>query len=321
MICGRSRAALCAAGMLFLPFGRASAQETPVVVRPIETRIVSVVQDARPVQPALQIVPAVVEVEVADIARQLVASTVVAQPPRADQTRPPSGRPPVSVPKPAEQRRSTPNHQGFSVVLVLADLKASTAQGDVPPAAQRALEDMKDFLPYKSYRLLDAAWVLGQGQQTIRLRGPEGHDYELRLSTHAYGQSSGRVPVQFSLREVDSQHEAEVAAVVAETADARAREQLRERLQRDLEQSREKRDETRAQAIEEQLAEMERHSRTTSVRRKAAGNRPIIDTTFTMEVGETVVVGTSRLRENSSALIALLTAVPPRSSSPRETGR
>ena len=56
--------------------------------------------------------------------------------------------------------------QGFSIVLVLADLQAGPGEEDVPPAARKALLDMKDFLPYKSYRLLDAAWVLccGSGQ-------------------------------------------------------------------------------------------------------------------------------------------------------------
>jgi hypothetical protein len=38
----------------------------------------------------------------------------------------------------------------------------------------------------------------------------------------------------------------------------------------------------------------------------------VIDTSFSMDVGETVVVGTSRLRGGSRALIALLTAVPPK---------
>jgi len=37
-----------------------------------------------------------------------------------------------------------------------------------------------------------------------------------------------------------------------------------------------------------------------------------------MDVGETVVVGTSRLRSNSKALIALLTAVPQRASRSRQ---
>jgi len=35
----------------------------------------------------------------------------------------------------------------------------------------------------------------------------------------------------------------------------------------------------------------------------------MIDTSFTMDVGETVVVGTSRLAGGDKALIALLTAV------------
>ena len=39
-----------------------------------------------------------------------------------------------------------------------------------------------------------------------------------------------------------------------------------------------------------------------------AGRRTIIDTSFTMDIGETVVVGTSRL-QGDKALIALLTAV------------
>ena len=43
----------------------------------------------------------------------------------------------------------------------------------------------------------------------------------------------------------------------------------------------------------------------------------IIDTSFTMDVGETVVVGTSRLKGGTRALIALLTAVPPRGASER----
>ena len=46
-------------------------------------------------------------------------------------------------------------------------------------------------------------------------------------------------------------------------------------------------------------------------------SRPLIDTSFAMDVGETVVVGTSRLPGGDKALIALLTAVP----SAKTTGR
>ena len=41
----------------------------------------------------------------------------------------------------------------------------------------------------------------------------------------------------------------------------------------------------------------------------AAGGKAVIDTSFRMEIGETVVVGTSGLKGGNRALIALLTAV------------
>ena len=43
--------------------------------------------------------------------------------------------------------------------------------------------------------------------------------------------------------------------------------------------------------------------------RYASGTATPIDTSFTMSVGETVVVGTSRMRGGGKALIVLLTAV------------
>ena len=45
-------------------------------------------------------------------------------------------------------------------MLVLGDIQGVATTDDVPLAARKALADMKDFLPFKSYRLLDAAWVL-----------------------------------------------------------------------------------------------------------------------------------------------------------------
>ena len=47
-------------------------------------------------------------------------------------------------------------------MLVLGDLQAGSTPDNVPPAAKKALADMKDFLPYKSYRLLDSQWTSGR---------------------------------------------------------------------------------------------------------------------------------------------------------------
>ena len=60
-------------------------------------------------------------------------------------------------------------------------------QDTVPVAARKALADMKDFLPYKGYRLLDTQWVLAStsGPAITRLRGVDEQEYELELRASA----------------------------------------------------------------------------------------------------------------------------------------
>lgn len=221
--------------------------------------------------------------------------------------------PPAQTPR-AERTRTLP--QGFSVVLVLADLTATTAQDDVPPAARRALMDMKDFLPFKSYKLLDAAWILGQGgsgRTLTRLRGVDDQEYELRLDTAPADQ--GRVGVRFTL--TDSPGEEHVTQNFTAASQARVNAELeleQARLQAELEEARRAKQDARARDIEVRMAELRRRLSNVRVtpRKVSVGGRAVVDTNFTMDIGETVVVGTSRLRGGSRALIALLTAVPPK---------
>jgi hypothetical protein len=184
-----------------------------------------------------------------------------------------------------------PFPQGFSVVLVMGDLQGSGPTDDVPQAARKALMDMKDFLPYKSYKLLDAAWVmccaeggrrmnLSTGQAlnqsssvTTALRGPEEQEFELQLRT--YRTEGARIFVKFELKA------------------------------------------TAASPLEK-LTPNSNGDKSGQPRLFPEATRSIIDTSFTMDVGETVVVGTSRLKAGSKALIALLTAVPPRNGAGRD---
>jgi hypothetical protein len=274
-------------------------------------------------------------------------SLLLAQQPA--QTPAPQGAPraqtpaPGQQPAPAARSESRAVAQGFSVVLVLADLAASSAPDDVPPAARRALADMKDFLPYKSYRLLDAAWILGQGSSgtVTRLRGSDEQEYELRMSTspvYARGQegSSSRavtstVGVRFTLSESVASEAAHVEAVLAEEArrsaetSRAAQERSNEipKLEAELRAAEQQKNEAKARELRQALAQARQRreelarERTRS-ERSAQSVRPsskrfggtVIDTSFNMDIGETVVVGTSRLKGNSRALIALLTAVP-----------
>ena len=309
MICGVPRTALCAAGIVLIAFDPAVARQSGATAGEAGP-VVSIAQR--------QGVRLRAEPEPVVLNGELVAGEAVQTKP----AKPPSGRPV----QPSRRYPTRTAHQGFSVVLVLADLTGAGGEEDVPPAARRALADMKDFLPYKSYKLVDAAWLLGQGTQTIRLRGLEGHEYELRLTTPTHSNSSGRVSVQFSLRDAQAQDQAVEAALLAQTLQSRSEHAQRvdelQRLSRELRAAQEKKDTAQARETEKKLSALRASmARTESnLRRVSSSTRPIIDTSFTMEVGETVVVGTSRLKANSGALIALLTAVPPRSAStPRET--
>jgi hypothetical protein len=68
----------------------------------------------------------------------------------------------------------------------------------VPAAARKALGDLKDFLPYKSYRLLDAQWILGSQRTISRLRGANDQEYELTLRGVL---NAGKLVVNFRLAE------------------------------------------------------------------------------------------------------------------------
>jgi len=215
------------------------------------------------------------------------------------------------------QMATMPAPQGFSVVLVLGEMQGAGAADNVPSAARKALADMKDFLPYKTYRLLDTQWTLCCGRSPIvtRLRGDEQDYYDLELEPNRTD-TSGKWYVRFSLR--NSPAGAAFAAAQPENDDNRMtsltvkREELENQI-RNLKQ-RYNDNHPEVQKARTQLAEVERQQaqlRVEATRRRAMvrpSNRTVIDTSFTMEIGETVVVGTSRL-QGDKALIALLTAV------------
>ena len=221
-------------------------------------------------------------------------------------------------PKPSTLSSARDRTQGFSVVLVLGDLKAGpTADDNVPAAARKALADMKDFLPYKGYRLLDVQWILGSDRSATRLRGADEQEYQLSLRADAFGGPQA-LRVAFHLQEPaaadttinytdDGQRRAQLAAMQdrrrqLELEAAALREKNSEADQRALNESR--------RALNAQLAEMKRQIEQAEGGLTVNRGRSVIDTTFFMDIGETVVVGTSRIRGGDKALIALLTAVP-----------
>jgi hypothetical protein len=255
-------------------------------------------------------------------AQQYALQPQPAQAPQPGQT-PQVVQPRVATTPPAEMKGPSP--QGFSVVLVLGDLNTgSSADANVPPAARKALNDMKDFLPYKGYRLLDAEWILGAHVGTTHLRGPDGQDYELTLSNSAAATSTGvKQRVTFRLRE-SAGDGGDMAMASARNAERSALEQRIRELEREIaaaQKAGERTADATARAQELAAARKRLESETPGATWYVRG-RSIIDTTFDMDIGETVVVGTSRLKDTGKdsgrALIALLTAVPKGGVAPKQ---
>jgi hypothetical protein len=214
----------------------------------------------------------------------------------------------------------------------------------VPPAARKALADMKDFLPFKHYRVLDSQWtsccaegsrisIAGRVQGVMATVGGSGQGgsggTETRLLPRTYNfmlqvsPSGSRLNVYFSLQPETSARSGQSANLTA------AREQELERrlseLRKELDsiedeiqlrtrtvndkhpdvvvlEQRHRRVQQRLVETTNELASGKAHTADTD-----RSSRSLIDSNFAMDVGETVVVGTSRLG-GDKALIAIVTA-------------
>jgi hypothetical protein len=234
-------------------------------------------------------------------------------------------RPAAVAPQETPPRRTTPAQagpqsakawdtlgmRGFSVALVVGDLAGAATPDNLPAGAKKALSDMRDFLPYKSYRLLDTHWILccsGSSAASVagRLRGAEEEEYSFYIDARP-NTDQGEIAVRFNLREAGVT--ANTVTSMVETERARAAQAMRERdeaARRASQGSQADQAAARAQYedLKRQAQELERAARATST---SSRSRPVLDSTFSMKVGETVVIGTSRLK-GDKALIALLTA-------------
>jgi hypothetical protein len=246
----------------------------------------------------------------------------------------------LSVPAFAQSRQAPPSRkadsparsgaaggiQGFSVVLVVGSAQGTGASDGVPEAARKALADMKDFLPYKRYQLIDASWMLccasfqtGPGVSG-RMRGPDNREYSYTIEPN--GITDGKVNLRFSLREItgttpglDSKSLSDSAKLVRdqqlheavkEAADAtlelkaiQRRYEVGVASQPEYDKARQ-----RVRFAEQRVAELEPAANGGAAK---IGTRAMIDSTFAIMPGETVVIGTSRVA-GDQALIALLTA-------------
>lgn len=247
-----------------------------------------------------------------------LCSGVLAVPARAsspaDQQQAPAAA--VATQPPAKSHRGSWDNmgmRGFSVALVLGDLAGAATPDNLPAGAKKALSDMRDFLPYKSYRLLDTHWVLccstgPTADVAGRLRGAEEDEYSFQINVRPANDWS-ELAVNFNLREAGNTESSHADL-------AREREEVERRLaeMRSIGRNEQHPDMVRAkeqlETARHRLAERETFDRVQaelSASRARSTSKNVLNSTFSMKVGETVVIGTSRLK-GDKALIALLTA-------------
>ena len=157
----------------------------------------------------------------------------------------------------------------LQVALLVGDRQGPTSLDELPANTRKAVQDVREFLPFQSYRLVDVAVLRSSGEGHARINGPGGEDYEVAFSFDRVLDDSQELRVRhFAVRDRTPLPElADVEATSAEAAAAYAK--------------------ARQQA-----------------------SRSLIGTSFSVEVGETIVVGTSKLNGDGRALIVLLTAIP-----------
>jgi hypothetical protein len=142
------------------------------------------------------------------------------------------------------ERDSAPPTQTFHLVLLAAGNKDGSAP-ELAAGARKALDDMKGFLPFKSYRVVDTALVRVIRDEMVQARvlGPSGSNATLMLRFSSGGADGKKLFVNtFNLSDEKSGR--------------------------------------------------------------------LIQTAFSMDVGESIVVGTSSVSGSEEALVTILTAVP-----------
>jgi hypothetical protein len=194
------------------------------------------------------------------------------------------------------------SQRGFSVVLLVGETQGAAAGDSLPPAPalRRALNDVKDFLPYKGYRVLDTQWLRGG---STRMKGPDDQEYDVDLAAdeimpNPFHPKEGMLNVVFHLQEVGAaQNSSEEfgRSVAAADMQKRLAEMQRSLANGTIGEG------ARARTADE-IAQLTKQIRMARARR-------LIDSKFEMAIGETVVVGTSKIGGGDKGLVVLLTSV------------
>ncbi len=84
---------------------------------------------------------------------------------------------------------AAPSTQSFQLLLLAASTHKAAGEPDVPASAQKALSDLRGFLPYKSYQLLDSTWLRATQDRPTegRVVGRQDQSYHVKMRFRTTG--------------------------------------------------------------------------------------------------------------------------------------
>jgi hypothetical protein len=174
-------------------------------------------------------------------------------------TAPPSAATPTPSAAPAPSATPSPSSGAhtrlFQIILLRGTTSGSEELTGLPKNAEKAVKDVRDFLPFKSYKLLDSALLRIDESGKTQLEGIPPQQYEVSFAFRPM--AGNKLSIwSFRLVAVKPKGGTPLPRGVAPEAE-----------------------------------------------------RALIDTSFTVDLGETIVVGSSKLG-GSEALVVLFTALP-----------
>ena len=210
------------------------------------------------------------------------------------------------VAKALNEADQPPADQSFQLILLQAERSGTGDPGPLPASAQKALTDLKDFLPYSRYEFLDSAFVRTNREARMVVQGMGGHAYEAQLRFRGDARTPGGELLvdRFVLRLVPGDM---LGLLTAMTTGAGASRGTSGAPSPPAAAPR--------AATAAPTAARGPETPQTAPAPPAATPSPtmaevLLDTAFSLHRGETVVVGTSKLDGGRKALVVLLTALP-----------
>ena len=172
------------------------------------------------------------------------------------------------------QQGQIPEEQSylFQLVLLMGSTAGESQLEGVSANVAKALDDIREFLPYKSYKLVDTQLLRSAGRVEGLVSGPEGQDYRVEMGFAPHPDKDSILVRRFSLADFGRTQTVSVAR-----GDSAGNSQSTD---------------------------------TGRVARAPRGPRRLIESSFSLDVGETIVVGSSKLNGGGKALLVLLTAIP-----------